>query len=214
MSTTALAGTDAAEDLGAGRVSLRVRLVTGAVLLVLLTVGVTGTVSWFIADQKLVQTASDRLHDAAKTFAFLYEQRIEAAHSVGQQVAEEVALAVQQHELDAAAATEDKVPIEQQRAAITLILEPIRDLHPHYSLAVTDINGRVVARSAPEGARLPNTTLYHLPGVPHALQGESPRPAIVYQTDGRDTTCALAMSVATPIVGVEQGLLGVVYVAY
>ena len=138
MSTTAFAGTDAAEDIGTGRVSLRVRLVTGAVLLVLLTVGVTGTVSWFIADQKLVQTASDRLHDAAKTFAFLYEQRIEAAHSVGQQVAEEVALAVQQHEPDTAASTEDKVPIGQKRAAITLILEPIRDLHPHYSLAVTD----------------------------------------------------------------------------
>ena len=75
MATTALTGTDAAEDIGTGRVSLRVRLVTGAVLLVLLTVGITGTVSWFIADQKLVQTASDRLRDAAVTFAFLYEQR-------------------------------------------------------------------------------------------------------------------------------------------
>ena len=79
MSTTAFAGTDAAEDIGTGRVGLRVRLVIGAVLLVLLTVGGTGTVSWFIADQKLVQTASDRLRDAAITFAFLYEQRIEAA---------------------------------------------------------------------------------------------------------------------------------------
>ena len=214
MSTTALAGTDAAEDLGTGRVSLRVRLVTGAVLLVLLTVGITGTVSWFIADQKLVQTASDRLRDAAKTFAFLYEQRIEAARSVGQQIAEEVAFAVQQHELDTAASTEGEGLIEQKRAAITLILEPIRDLHPHYSLAVTDANGRVVARSAPEGAKLPNTTLYHLPGVPHALQGERPPPAIVYQADGLDNTCALAMSVATPILGVGQELLGAVYVAY
>ncbi len=215
MATTALTGTDAAEDIGTGRVSLRVRLVTGAVLLVLLTVGITGTVSWFIADQKLVQTASDRLRDAAVTFAFLYEQRIEAARSVGQQIAEDVVVVVQRPEVGTAPPTEEgEVSIEQKRLAITLLLEPIRDLHPHYSLAVTDANGRVVARSAPEGASLPSTTLYHIPGVPHALQGESPPPAIVYQTDGLENTCALAMSLAIPIVGAERRLLGAVYVAY
>ncbi len=214
MATTALTGTDAAEDIGTGRVSLRVRLVTGAVLLVLLTVGITGTVSWFIADQKLVQTASAQLHDAAITFAFLYEQRIEAARSVGQQIAEDVVVAVQRPEVGTAPPTEGEVSVGQKRAAITLLLEPIRDLHPHYSLAVTDANGRVVARSAPEGAGLPSTTLYHLPGVPHALQGERPPPAIVYQNEGVENTCALAMSLAIPIVGAERSLLGAVYVAY
>ena len=214
MSTTVFAGTDAAEDIGTGRVGLRVRLVLGAVLLVLLTVGSTGTISWFIADQKLVQTASDRLRDAAITYAFLYEQRIAAARSVGQQIAEEVALAVHQHELDTTTSPENRVPIDQQRAAITLILEPIRDLHPHYSLAVTDAKGHVVARSTPAGAKLPSTNLFHLPGVPHALQGEAPPPAIVYRTDGPGNACALAMSLAIPIVATQPGLLGAVYVAY
>ena len=122
---------------------------------------------------------------------------------------------VQRPEVGTAPPTEEgEVSIEQKRLAITLLLEPIRDLHPHYSLAVTDANGRVVARSAPEGASLPSTTLYHIPGVPHALQGESPPPAIVYQTDGLENTCALAMSLAIPIVGAERRLLGAVYVAY
>ena len=214
MSTTAFTGTDAAEAIGTGRLGLRVRLVTSAVLLVLLTVGGTGAVSWFIADQKLVQTASDRLRDAAVTFAFLYEQRIEAARSVGQQIADDVVVAIQWHELDTDPPAGDGVTIDQKRAAIALLLEPIRDLHPHYSLAVTDAKGHVVARSVPEGASLPTTTLFHLPGVLHALQGESPPPAIVYQTDGLENTCALAMSVAIPILGVGQALLGVVYVAY
>ena len=195
MSTATFSGTDTSEAIGASRPGLRARLVISAVVLVLLAVGGTGIVGWFIADQKLVQTASDRLGDAAVTFAFLYEQRIEAARSVGERIAEDIAAAIER----SAAATNPPDGSVVDEAAVSGLLEPIRDLRPHYSLAITDATGHVVARSSPEGASLPTTTLFHLPGVPHALQGEEPPPAIVYQTDGLENTCALAMSVAITI---------------
>jgi len=163
-----------------------------SLLLVVLAAGGAGLASWRIVERQMAQATTTRLNQAARTFATLYQQRVNDAQIVALLLATRALLREQL--------------LQGDWRALTRTLTEVARLRPSYAFTVADASGAVLARILTPGFPDTGPSLRGLSGVEEALQGR-PTTSVIRSED-----CALAVAVSVPVFTDQSQLIGVLQV--